>query len=163
MVVTRVAVQTLINLFIAILWMFFQDEWSFLTLFSGYLVGIIVIFSLRRFFPTPFYLKTIYSVCKLVLIFIRELVVSALLVTKQVMQPTLSITPGVFALETTLEKEWEVVLLALLLTLTPGSTVIEISQSRDVLYLHAMDIPESRDAVIRTTGSFEKAIKEVSR
>lgn len=155
--------QTLINLFIAFLWMFFQDDWSFLTLFSGYLVGVLVIFGLRRFFPTPFYLKTVYSVLRLLLIFIRELILSAILVTRQVVQPTLNITPGVFALDTTLEKEWEVVLLALLLTLTPGSTVIEISPKRDVLYLHAMDIPESRDAVIRSTESFERAIKEVGR
>ncbi|NEU30089.1 Na+/H+ antiporter subunit E [bacterium LRH843] len=157
------AFQLLINLFVALLWMFLQDEWSFLTLFTGYLIGLAVIFGLRRFFPTAFYLRTVYAAFKLVLIFHREAVVSGVLVAKQGLYPKLKITPGIFELETTLKKEWEVVVLALLLTLTPGSTVIEISPKRDKLYLHGMDIPDSQDAVIKSTVVYEKAIREVSR
>lgn len=157
------AVQILINVFIAILWMLLQDEWSMLSLVSGYVVGLVIIFGLRRFFSTSFYLLKVYAAIKLLFILSWEFVSASILVSKQVLQRDMTITPGVFALETTLEKEWEVVLLALMLTLTPGSTVIEISEEGDVLYLHAMDIPESKEAVYSSTEKFEKVIKEVSR
>ena len=51
----------------------------------------------------------------------------------------------------------------MLITLTPGSVVMEISPDGKTLYVHAMDIPESSDAVLKSTKAFEKAIKDVTR
>ncbi len=156
-------VQILINLCLAMLWMFLKDEWSLLAFTSGYLVGLFVIFALRRFFPNAFYLKTIWAVFKLFLLFIYELITSSILVVRQIARPKLNITPGIFKIETELEGEWEITLLSLLITLTPGSVVMELSPDGKTLYIHAMDIPESRDIVIKTKNRFEKAIMEVIR
>ena len=155
--------QLLINLFVALLWMFFQDSWSVLSFFSGYLVGLFIVFSMRRFFSTRFYLFTLLAILKLLAVFIRELISSSLLVTKQIIRPKINITPGIFTLETDLEGDIEVTLLSLLLTLTPGSVVMEVADDAKVLFIHAMDIPESSDAVIKSTNAFEKAIKDVTR
>ena len=118
---------------------------------------------MRRFFPTRFYLLSILAILKLLLVFIRELISSSVLVVKQVMRPRINITPGIFTLETELEGELEVTLLSLLITLTPGSVVMEVSNDGKVIYVHAMDIPESSDAVIKSKNAFEKAIKDVTR
>lgn len=155
--------QVLLNLFIAFLWMFLQDEWEFLTFFSGYLVGMALIFLMRRFFSSDFYAKRLIAVIKLLLIFIRELVVSGILVMKQVLRPKINITPGIFKLETKLIGDLEITILSLLITLTPGSVVLEVMPEESLCYIHVMDIPESRDAVLNATESFEKAIMEVTR
>lgn len=99
----------------------------------------------------------------LMLLFIKELLTSSFSVIKQVLTPNLQITPGIFTYKTSLKGEWEVTALALLLTLTPGSVVMEVSESGDVFYIHAMDMEESKEAVIRSIGKFEKAILEVTR
>jgi multicomponent Na+:H+ antiporter subunit E len=156
-------IQVLINLFIAFLWMFLQDEWSFLSFFSGCLVGLVILFMVRRFFPTSFYLLTFMAIIKLFFVFIGELVTSSILVIRQVLRPKINITPGIVTLETDLEGDMEVTLLALLLTLTPGSVVMEVSPNGKVFYIHAMDIPESSDAVYKAQEKFEKAIKGVTR
>lgn len=156
-------VQVLINLFIAFLWMFFQDEWSILSFFGGYLVGILVLFSLRRFFPASFYLKRFYSILKLFLLFISEAVSSSIYVIRQVIGPKVDITPGIFKTETELEGNLEITLLALLLTLTPGSVVMEVSADNKVFYIHGLNLPESEHAVIQSKIKYEKAIKEVTR
>ena len=143
--------------------MFFQDQWSILSFFSGYLVGLIIVFSLRRFFPTRFYLLSLLAISKLLLVFIHELISSSVLVVKQVIRPKINITPGIFKLETELEGDIEVTFLSLLITLTPGSVVMEVSDDEKSLYVHAMDIPESSDAVIKSKNAFEKAIKDVTR
>jgi len=155
--------QVLINLFIGLLWVFLQDTWNVLTFFSGYLFGLLVLFILRRYLPTKFYLVTLFYVAKLVLVFIYELFTSSILVIRQVIRPKINITPGIFTLETELEGDLEVTLLALLLTLTPGSVVMEVSPNNKLFYIHAMDIPESSDAVLRSTSKFEEAIKKVTR
>ena len=83
--------------------MFLQDQWSILSFFSGYLVGVFIVFSMRRFFPTRFYLLSLLAILKLLLVFIQELISSSVLVVKQVMRPKINITPGIFTLETELE------------------------------------------------------------
>lgn len=155
--------QVLINLLIGVLWMFLQDNWNVLTFFSGYLFGLLVLYILRRYFPSKFYPLTLFAIVKLFLVFIYELFTSSILVIRQVTRPKINITPGIFTLETDLEGDTEVTLLALLLTLTPGSVVVEVSHDSKRFYIHAMDIPESSEAVLRSQEKFEKAIKEVTR
>ncbi|MEG6522289.1 Na+/H+ antiporter subunit E [Desulfotomaculum sp. 1211_IL3151] len=159
----RLPAQVLLNLFIAFLWMFLQDEWKVLTFFSGYLIGMALIFSMRRFFSTVFYAKRLIAVVKLFFIFIKELVLSSILVIRQILRPRINITPGIFRLTTELKGDWEITTLTLLLTLTPGSVVMEVVPEENLCYIHVMDIPESRDAVLHATKSFEKAIMEVTR
>jgi multicomponent Na+:H+ antiporter subunit E len=56
------ALQVLINLFIGFLWMFLQDDWSALSFLSGYLVGLVVLFVMRKFFSSQYYLFTVQAV-----------------------------------------------------------------------------------------------------
>lgn len=155
--------QVLVNLFIGIMWMFLQDNWSVLTFFSGYLFGLLVLFILRRYLRTKFYPITLFYVFNLFVVFIIELFSSSILVIKQVMRPKINITPGIFVLETDLEGDIEITLLALLITLTPGSVVMEITHDGKRFYIHAMDIPASSDSVFRSQKKFETAIKKVTR
>lgn len=156
-------VQVLLNLFIAFLWMFLQDEWSFLAFVIGYIVGLIVLFSLRRFFPTSFYTRRFIAIIKLFFLFLFESIVSSIAIIREVIRPKINVTPGIFKMETELEGNIEITLLALLLTLTPGSVVMEVSPDNKVFYLHALSLPESKVAVFKSQQKYEKAIKEVTR
>lgn len=155
--------QVLLNLLIGFMWMFFQDHWSMLTFLSGYCFGLFVLFLLRRFFSTKFYPITLFYVVNLIIVFMYELFASSVLVIKQILRPKLNISPGIFTLETDLETDLEITLLAMLITLTPGSVVTEISHDGKRFYIHAMDIPESSNAVLRSQKKFEAAIKKVTR
>ena len=157
--------QLLLNLFIAFLWMTLidEDEFRFTTFFAGFLVGIGIVFFLHRFFGKQFYLRKVFYSFKLLLIFIRELTQSTVVVLQQILSPKLKIKPGIFKYETVLKSDVEVTMLSLLLTLTPGSVVMEVSPEGDTLYIHAMDVEQSRAGLIKQLKNFEKAIMEVTR
>lgn len=156
--------QFLLNLFIAFLWMLFNDEDEFRlsTFCVGFLVGIGIVFLMHRFFGRKFYLQRLFSAIKLILIFISELIQSSYLVIKHIVSPKI-VHPGIFKYQTVLKGDWEVTTLALLLTLTPGSVVMEVTPEGNVFYIHAMDIEKYRGNLIRSLGKFEKAIMEVTR
>lgn len=156
-------VQVLLNIFIGFLWMLLQDKWSFPSFFAGYLVGIVILFFMRRYFSKSFYLGTFLSILKLLYVFMKELVSSTVLVLKQVTRRKINVQPGVFALKTDLNGDWEIPILALLLSLTPGSVVLEISPDNKTFFIHAMDMRESKQSIIKSKMRFEKAIKEVTR
>ncbi|HLR66884.1 Na+/H+ antiporter subunit E [Virgibacillus alimentarius] len=157
--------QFILNLFIAFLWMIFQDEdeLRISTFFVGFLVGIVIIFLMHRFFGVRFYLYRFYSIIRLVLLFISELFQSGFMVMKHILSPKIDLKPGIFRYKTDLKGEWEVSTLALLLTLTPGSVVMEVTPEGNVFYIHAMDIEKYKGDLLRSLGKFEKAIKEVTR
>lgn len=156
-------VQVLTNLFIAFLWMLLQDDWSLLTFLAGYLVGLFILFLVRRYMVNEFYPISLIKLVNLLLVFMHELLISGIVVAKRILQPRLNITPGIFRLETDLEGDAEVTLLALLITLTPGSVVIEITPDNKSLYIHGLNVPESVDAVNKSKLRFEEKIKKVTR
>lgn len=157
--------QFILNLFIAALWFLLKDdpEAQFSTFVSGFLVGLVILYAMHRFFGTQFYLRRVMKVMKLILLFIQELILSSVSVLKQVLTPNLNITPGIFTYETQLRGDWQITALALLLTLTPGSVVMEISEEGDVFYIHAMDVESTKEEVLRSIGKFERAILEVTK
>ena len=157
--------QMLLNIMIAFLWMLLmdEDELRFTTFFAGYLVGMGIIFLMHRFFGNQFYLRRLFACIKLLFIFISELTQSSVLVLKQILSPTLKIQPGIFRYETVLRSDLEITMVSLLLTLTPGSVVMEVSPDGKVLYVHAMDVENERGAILSQLKNYEKAIMEVTR
>ena len=157
--------QFLLNVFIAVLWTLIsdEDELKFTTLVMGYLVGIGIVFLMHRFFGERFYLSRFFALIKLLFIFNSELLSSTILVLKHILSPKIRIKPGIFKYETVLRGEWEITALSLLLTLTPGSVVIKVTPEGDAVYVHAMDVEESKEMLLRSLGKFEKAIMGVTR
>ncbi|WP_110928633.1 Na+/H+ antiporter subunit E [Bacillus massiliglaciei] len=155
--------QLLLNVFLAFIWMFLKSDYHLSTFAVGYILGFLIMLACRNFFNQPFYLGRIVAIIKLILIFFKELILSNISVTKLVLKPRLDIRPGIFALETELTKDWEITTLANLITLTPGTLVVDVSLDNKILYIHAVDIAEKREVIDSIKNSFEKAIMEVSR
>ncbi|KAB7706961.1 Na+/H+ antiporter subunit E [Bacillus aerolatus] len=157
------AFQILLNFFLAFLWMFLQVSFDGTTFFVGYLLGLIVLYGMRRFFKADFYMRRVLAVIYLTLLFFKELFMANIDVLKVILKPKLDIQPGIFALPIELKTDWEITLLANLITLTPGTLVIDVSDDQKILYVHAIDVPDVQDAIKGIKDSFEKAIMEVSR
>ncbi|MGD6804356.1 Na+/H+ antiporter subunit E [Rossellomorea vietnamensis] len=157
------AFQILLNFFLAFLWMFLQVSFTSTSFIIGYLLGLIVTFAFRRFFNSRFYMERVVAIISLILLFLKELILSNISVLKTLLKPKLDIKPGIFALPTDLTKNWEITLLANLITLTPGTLVVDISFDNKILYIHTLDIPDVDEAIDDIKNTFEKAIMEVSR
>ncbi len=157
------ALQILLNFFIALVWMFMSSSLTVTTFVIGYIIGLLLIVLARRFFPGRLYIVRLWAVIKLVLIFNRELILSNISVLLLVIRPKLNIHPMIFALPTELERDWEITLLSSLITLTPGTMVLNVSDDQNTLYIHAIDVDDVDEAINSIKNSFEKAIMEVSR
>ncbi|MBM7605442.1 multicomponent Na+:H+ antiporter subunit E [Metabacillus crassostreae] len=157
------AFQILLNFFLAFIWMFLSNDYSSLAFFKGFFFGGLIIFTLRRFFEHRLYFYNVIALFKLIFIFLSELIKSNIAVLKVILSPKLTMKPGIFSLETELKKDWEIAILANLITLTPGTLVIEVSEDNKTLFIHAMDIGDVEQAKLDIKNTFEKAIKEVSR
>jgi multisubunit Na+/H+ antiporter MnhE subunit len=99
----------------------------------------------------------------LVLLFIKELALSAWKVAVLVASPKMVLKPGIFAFPLTVDRDFEITLLANLITLTPGTLSVDVSADRKVLYVHALDCSDPVGARRDIAGGFEKKILEAFR
>ncbi|MDN8589384.1 Na+/H+ antiporter subunit E [Paenibacillus sp. 11B] len=157
------AFQIVLNLIIAFVWMFLNNAWNGVGFLTGYLLGLLLIGSMRRFFPQRFYIVRVWAIIKLIALLFKELVRASIEVIRQIVKPKLDIRPGIFTYQTQLSSDWEVTLLCLLISLTPGTLPLEISGNQRKLYIHALDIKDQQKMSDDIKNTFEKAIMEVTR
>ena len=157
------AFQILLNVCLAFVWMFLTVSFNGASFIIGYVIGLLIVFMLRRFFHSRFYLVPVFVMMKLLFIFLKELILSNIAVSKVVMKRSLNIQPAIFALPTELKKEWEITVFAMLITLTPGTLVLDVSDDKSTLYIHALNSPDVHEAIQSIKQSFEKTIMEVSK
>jgi multicomponent Na+:H+ antiporter subunit E len=81
-----------------------------------------------------------------VLLLIYDLVVSGIQVARIVLDPTLPIRPGIIAIPSKCRSEMASALNAHAITLTPGESVIEMSED-GTMYTHCLDAARSEEVV----------------
>ena len=71
--------------------------------------------------------------------------------------------PGVVAIPLDAETDAEITLLANLITLTPGTLSLDVSDDRRVLYIHAMYVDDVEELRRSIKDGFEKRVMELLR
>ncbi len=79
--------------------------------------------------------------------FLWALVQSNLAVAKIVLTPKLSINPGIVKLTTSLQNDYDVLILANAITLTPGTITIDV-RGKDI-YIHILNLTTTDRAILQ--------------
>ncbi|AGZ26011.1 MULTISPECIES: Na+/H+ antiporter Mnh2 subunit E [Staphylococcus] len=158
--------QVVLNIVIAFLWVLFQDEdeFKFTTFFSGYLIGVIVIYILHRFFGQEFYLRKIWVAVKFLCVYLYQLITSSISTINYILFKTKDMNPGLLTYETNLTNDWAITFLTILIIITPGSTVIRISKGTNKFLIHSIDVTDKdKKNLLRNIKQYEDLILEVTR
>lgn len=99
----------------------------------------------------------------LALLFLYELALSGYRVAKLVLTPRMELKPGIFAYRLKVDRNLEITLLANLITLTPGTLSVDVSEDRRTLFVHAIDCADPDKARRDIAEGFERKILEAFR
>ncbi|MCF3944886.1 Na+/H+ antiporter subunit E [Oceanobacillus alkalisoli] len=159
------AFQILLNILIAVLWMFLQSSFTPASFVFGYLIGILILYLMRKFLMVKVDLRKIrlWAVVKLFFLFVIELTKANIDMVKVVLKPQMDHQPGIVAVRTKLNTEIEITLLAALISLTPGTVSMDFSPDNKTIYIHAIDVPDEDEMIEDIHNSFERAIMEVTK
>lgn len=148
---------------LALIWAGISGNFTGLNLLFGGLIGAVAVLILREALSGPRSSRRIRRVVSLAVLFVYELMVSAVRVALVVIRPDMSkaVRPAIIAVPLTVKSDAEITLLANLITLTPGTLSVDVSADKSVLYVHALCM-DDRDAMIADIANgFEKKIREV--
>ncbi len=153
----------IINVAFTLLWAAVSGSFSLLNLAFGFVLSAIALFLLREQTGSTGYVGRTRRVLSLFALFMKELALSAWKVTVLVLKRDMDLKPGIFAFPLTVDRDLEITLLANLITLTPGTLSVDVSEDRKWLYVHAIDCSDVDAAIADIAGGFEKKILEAFR
>jgi multicomponent Na+:H+ antiporter subunit E len=151
------------NIFLTLVWMFGFGRLSLSSLAEGFLLGYLALWLGRDVFGSGQYTAKVVKLLSFLAFFLWELLLANLRVAYDVLTPTHHMRPGIIALPLDAKTDGEIVLLANLISLTPGTLSLDISADRSVLYVHTMymDDPEREKRLLKS--GMERRLLEVLR
>lgn len=153
----------LVNILLALSWAAISGSFSVVNLAFGFVLGTGVLFMIREQVGGSSYFQRTGRVVGLILLFLKELALSAWRVALLVSRPKMDVSPGIIAFPLTVERDFEIALLANLITLTPGTLSVDVSEDRKTLYVHCIDLPDPEATIADIRNGFERKIMEAFR
>ena len=153
----------LLVIVLALIWAAVTGSFTLMNLLLGGAIGAVATLFIRDKVDQPFILRRLGRIARLVVMFFSELILSAWRVAVLVASPNMhaKLKPAIFAYPLTVTTDQQITLLANLITLTPGTLSVDVSEDRSTLYVHALDIGEKEDTIRSIREGFEARITEV--
>ena len=152
----------ILNLLAALGFAWAVGTFSLLTLVGGFFIGycLITAYCLTKQ-TSDYHLRLLHAIW-LFFYFHYELVTSSIKVLKDIVTPKQSSKPGFVAMELTAETPLEIFFTANLISLTPGTLSIALSDDHRTLFVHAMFV-DNAEATIASLKHFESVILRAFR
>jgi len=132
----------ILNVFLAVSWASLIGSFTLANCVIGFTVGYVALWIVSPFYRERTDLRSVIRVIRLLLLFLYELVVSSLQVVWDVITPSHLSRPGVIAMPLDAKRDEEILLVANLISLTPGTLSLDVSEDRSTLYVHGMFIDD---------------------
>jgi multicomponent Na+:H+ antiporter subunit E len=151
------------NILLALVWAALTGSFTLVNFAFGLLLSAIALYLVREQLGPPVSFNRVGRIFSLAALFIYELALSGWRVARLVTSRKMELEPGIFAYPLEVDRDFEITLLANLITLTPGTLSVDVSDDRRVLFVHALDCSDADKAVRDIRDGFERKILEAFR
>lgn len=153
-----------LNVLIAVMWLLLSSEPSIATFVIGFLVGLGMLTLFRDVLPRDQYIKRVTGFVRFCFIFLREFVAANLDMARIVLfQSKEELHPNFLTLDVSGLHRWEILLLTHCISLTPGSTSVQISEDFKTVLVHALAAEDPAAVRRQINQKLRQAILEFSR
>ena len=151
------------NVLVAVIWLFLMRG-GLVSFIIGMITGFIFLSVFRQVLGSADYTRRVMAFFRFIWVFAREFVLSNITIAKSVvMTPLESIHPNFITYDVEGMRPWEIFLLSQCITLTPGTTTVDLVDEGKTLIVHAFDADapdEIRESIDQT---LKQAILDFSR
>ena len=129
----------------------------------GFILGYIALWLSKPLYRDTRYFEKLPKTVKLVGYFLKELIVSNLRVLWDVITPRHIHRPGIIGVPLAAQTDLEIFVVANLISLTPGTLSVDLSEDRKTLYVHIMFLDDVETARADIKNGLERRVLEVMR
>jgi multicomponent Na+:H+ antiporter subunit E len=152
-----------INGFIALGFIGVQGRFTLSGLLVGFGLGYLALWLTRPLYGETRYFQRVPKTARLLAYFLVELVRSNLRVLWDVVTPGHISRPGIVGIPLSAQSDLEILLVANLISLTPGTLSIDLAEDRRTLYVHVMFLDDPEEFRKGIQNGLERLVLEVTR
>jgi len=154
----------LTHLILTLIWAGLLGSIDYATLLSGFFLsyGLLWVIYRNRDDSRAYFTKP-PMILGFIGYYMWELLKSNLIVAADILTRRHYMKPGVVAIPIRAETDLEITLLANLITMTPGTLSLDVSEDRKTLYIHAMYIHDIDALRADITDNLERRVLEILR
>lgn len=149
-----------LNLLLAAGWCALFGTFDLGHLIQGFLLAFAVLSISSPLYGRTAYFRRVLLMTRLGAYFLYELAASSVQVAWDVLTPTPRSRPAIVAVPLDVEDPAQITVLAILISLTPGSLSLDVSPDRKTLYVHQMFVNDPDEARGRIKTGFERLVRE---
>lgn len=151
------------NLLLATCWVFLTGSFEFINYLFGFAVGYLVIALIHQLVPALHgYPQRIPRFFGFVGYFSWALILSNIKVATDIVTPPWYMKPGVLRFPLSAKSDLEITLVANFISLTPGTLVLDVSDDKAALFVHAMFLHDEKQ-VLADLRELEQRLLNVIR
>lgn len=162
----------LLNIMLTAVWIMLTEDTSFGNVMAGLIFSFFIVSLSQRIviphhtasYPRPsggdYFLRVMRSI-SFALYFLKELVAASINVLLSIIQPD-RIRPGVIAVPLDLYTDFQITVLANVITLTPGTLSLDVSTDKRVIYVHSIRVKDPDDFRRQIKEGFERRILDIA-
>jgi multicomponent Na+:H+ antiporter subunit E len=148
----------LLNLILVVLWMFATGVFTLANAVLGFFLTFLVLAWVQPLLGRTNYFRKLPLACAFTLVFLWEVVKSNVRVAWDVLTPRTLRRPGIVAVPLDANTPLEIATLANVITLTPGTLCLDVSDDRRTMYVHAMFVDDPDEVRRQIKDRFERWI-----
>lgn len=153
----------LMNLFLAAGFCAVLGQLNVSGFLAGFAIGYLALWITRPLYEPTLYFAKVSNILRLLGYFTWQLIVSNLRVLWDVITPTHISKPGIIGVPLDAKSDFEIMLVANLVSLTPGTLTLDISADRKILYVHVMFLDDVEAMRLQIKKGIEQRVLEAVR
>lgn len=153
----------LMNLFLAAGFCAVLGQLNVSGFLAGFAIGYLALWITRPLYEPTLYFAKVSNILRLLGYFAWQLIVSNFRVLWDVVTPGHISRPGIIGVPLDAKSDFEIMLVANLVSLTPGTLTLDISADRKILYVHVMFLDDVEAMRLQIKKGIEQRVLEAVR
>lgn len=153
----------LLNVVLMVIWLALTGVFTYINMFIGFAISYFILWILSRSSEDKRYFTIVFKVLGFFFFFLYEMLKANWQVAYEVMTSNLHMKPGIVKIELEAKTDLEITLLSNLISLTPGTLVVDISDDRKVMYVHGMYLEDKTKFIESIKLGLEKPLLSILR
>lgn len=151
------------NVMLALAWMSMSGSFNGASFLAGFLFGYLALAVMQpKVQALNGYTQRVPRLIGFVCFFVWEMLKANYRVAFDIITPTLYMRPGVVAMPLMSQTEAEIMLVTNLISLTPGTLSLDVSDDRSTLYVHAMFLQDEQ-TLLKEMKDLERRVLQLVR
>jgi multicomponent Na+:H+ antiporter subunit E len=151
------------NLLLSFIWVALSGSLYYTNFLFGFMIGFFILWIMNREETDRRYFNRVPKTIGFVFFFLYEMIVANIQVAYDVITPKYFFKPGIVRYPLDASTDIEINLLSTMISMTPGTLILDISEDKKSLYIHVMYLKDKETFIAQLKNGFEKKLLEILR